>query len=146
VFTDANVGLSGVEPPGHIALQFTDYLAMANGRTPLVDFIPTYASVLPMAVGPLLPLFDSSVTAFTIAMSALTLVALLAVYGVFRNVTERVWVTLGLYLAFLGISLLPWAQDVVPGVAHGLQRESNGTAFSLFPDRYLGPLAVAWLL
>ena len=145
LFTDSNVGVAGINPPGHIALQFEDYLAVANGRTPLADLITTYASVLPLAIGPLLPLFDSSMTFFTLLMTALSLIALASVYAAFRAVTRRSWAALALYVPFVGLSLLPWASDVVPGVEGGLQRESNGTSFALLPDRYLGPLLLAWL-
>ena len=71
-------------------------------------------------------------------MTGLSLVACLAVYGVFREVTGRTWEALALYVPFLALSLFPWAEQ-------GLVREFNGNYFGVLPGRYLGPFVVAWL-
>jgi len=60
--TDATVGASGLIPSGHIPVAAQDYFAVANGRTPMVDFVAQYTQLLPLLVAPLLPLFGLSIT------------------------------------------------------------------------------------
>ncbi len=136
--TDATVGASGLIPSGHIPVAAQDYFAVVNGRTPMVDFVAQYTQLLPLLVAPLLPLFGLSITSFSVIMCALSVVALLAVFGVFRQVTGRPLAALALYVPFLAISLFPWAD-------HGPYREFNGNYHGFFPGRYLGPFLIAWL-
>jgi hypothetical protein len=136
--TDATIARAGVIPAGHIPAQAEDYFAVVNGRTPTVDYIPIYVHLLPVALAPVLSAFDSSLTAFSISMCLLSLVALLAVYATFSQVTERPWAALALYVPFLAISLFPWDR-------HGGQWEFNGNYYGFFPGRYVGPFVVAWL-
>jgi hypothetical protein len=136
--TDATVGRAGAISAGHIPVQAGDYFAVVNGRTPLVDYIPIYAHLLPLALAPLLAAFDLSLTAFSITMCALSGIALLAVYATFSEVTRRPWAALALYLPFVAIALFPW--DRV-----GAQWDYNGNYYGFFPGRYLGPFIVAWL-
>ena len=139
VFTDANVAESGFIPGGHIPVQAEDYFAVVNGRTPLADYIPIYSSLLPLALSPVLSALDSSITAFSVLMCALSVAALTAVYGAFLEVTRRRWAALALYLPFVALSLFPWTDN-------GSHREFIGNYYALMPNRYLGPLVVAWLL
>jgi hypothetical protein len=138
IVTDATVGQSRTFAPGQIAAHAEDYFATLNGRTPLVDYVAQYASLLPLALEPVLSLFDSSLTSFSIAMVALSAVALLAVFGAFAEVTRRPWAALALYVPFLALSLFPWHD-------YGAAREFNGNYYALFPNRLLGPFLLAWL-
>ena len=137
VTTDAIVGHSGLLAPSQIPTHAEDYLAVVNGRTPLVDYIAQYASLLPLLVAPALSALDSSLTAFTVLMTVLSGVALLAIFGVFNLVTGRPWVALGLYVAFVALSLVPWH-------VQGSVREFDGNYFALFPDRIFGPFVLAY--
>jgi hypothetical protein len=138
VITDANVGQSGGFLRSDVGLHAEDYFAVVNGRTPLVDYIGEYANLLPLAIEPMLAAFGSSITAFTILMCLLSSVALLAVFGVFRETTRSPWAAIALYLPFLALSLFPWDD-------RGAVREFDGNYYALLPDRLLGPFLLAWL-
>jgi hypothetical protein len=138
VTTDAIVAHSGFLAPSQIPNHAEDYLAVVNGRTPLVNYISPYASLLPLVIAPVLSAFGSSLTAFTVLMATLSGIGLMAIYGVFTVVTRRPWVALGLYAAFVALSLFPWHD-------HGSVREFNGNYFALFPDRLFGPFLVAFV-
>ena len=137
VTTDAIVGHSGHLAPSQIPTHAEDYLAVVNGRTPLVNYIGQYASLLPLLVAPVFAALDSSLTAFTVLMTILSGVALLAIFGVFNLVTRRPWAALGLYVAFVALSLIPWHDQ-------GSVREFDGNYFALFPDRIFGPFILAY--
>lgn len=138
VVTDETVGSSGPLASGHIPVQAADYFAVVNGRTPFVDYVPQYVHLLPVALAPLLSAFDLSLTSFSVLMTALSLVALLSLFGVLLRVTERPVAALALYVPVLAFSLFPWTEE-------GLVRESNALYYGFFPGRYLGPFVVAWL-
>ena len=138
VVTDANVASSGIIPSGHIPTQADDYFAVLNGRTPLVDFVPLYVHLLPLVLAPVLAAFDMSLTAVSLLMVLLSVLALLALYGVLNQVTERPLATLALYVPLLAIGLFPWWED-------GATHEYAGSYYAFFPGRYLGPFVVAWL-
>jgi hypothetical protein len=138
VVTDATVGQAGPIGSGHVPAQAEDYFAVANGRTPMVDYIPIYVHLLPLALEPVLRTFSLSLTSFSIAMCVLSLLGLLAIYGAFAAVTRRAWAALALYLPFVAIALLPWDR-------HGAVWDYNGMYYAFFPGRFLGPFVVAWL-
>ncbi len=139
LLTDSTVQDAGTIPPGHTPYQLEDYVAVINGRTPLVDFVPDYASLIPLATAPILGLFDSSITTFSIIECVLTLIGLIAVYAAFVQITQRPWPALGLYLPFMALSLFPWIED-------GPARDFNANYYALMPNRLLGPFVVIWLL
>jgi hypothetical protein len=85
------------------------------------------------------PLFDWSITSFTVIMSLVSIVALTAVYGALRNVVQRPWPALALYIPFLAMALQPWS-------VNGDVREFNGIYYPIMPERYLVPFVLAWLL
>jgi hypothetical protein len=136
VVTDANIGETGFAG-SHIPLHFEDYLAVINGRTPLVNYLAQYASLLPIAVAPVLATFDSSLTAFSLIEVGLSLIAVLCVYAGFVQATQRRWVALGLFIPFLAI---PWHFE------ENGARIYSGIYYALFPDRLLLPFVVFWLL
>jgi hypothetical protein len=136
--TDATVGKAGELAAGHIPVQAEDYFSVVNGRTPLVDYIAQYANLLPLALAPLLAAFDSSITAYSVAMCVLSAVALLAVFGAFREFTRGWWWGLALYLPFLALALFPWHDE-------GPFRNFDATYYAVLPGRYIGPLLLAWL-
>jgi hypothetical protein len=138
VITDATVGQSGTLTHSGVALHSEDYMAVVNGRTPLVNYIGEYANLLPLAIAPVLSALGSSITAFTILMCILSTIALLAIFGVFSEVTRRPWAALALYVPFLALSLFPWDD-------HGAVREFDGNYYAVLPDRLFGPFLLAWL-
>jgi hypothetical protein len=136
--TDSTVGQSGRLAAGHIPVQAEDYFSVVNGRTPLVNYIAQYANLLPIALAPALAAFDSSITSYSIAMCSLSLLGMLAIFGVFRQVTRGPWAALALYVPWTALSLFPW-NDIGPF------REFNGIYYAVFPGRYFGPFVLAWL-
>ena len=138
VVTDATVGSMGPLAAGHIPVQAEDYFSVVNGRTPLVDYIAQYANLLPLALAPILAAFDSSITAYSVAMCVLSTAALMAVFGAFREFTRSRWWALALYLPFVALALFPW-HDI------GASRNNDATYYAVLPGRYLGPLVLAWL-
>jgi hypothetical protein len=138
VVTDATVGRAGLLAAGHIPVQAEDYFSVVNGRTPLVDYIAQYTNLLPLLLEPLLKAFNSSITSLSIILCTLSAVALLAIFGVFREVTRRPWAALALYLPFLALSLFPWNDD-------GPYRNFDANYYGILPGRLLGPFLLAWL-
>lgn len=136
IFHETNI--AGSLPVVHFHLAFTmdEFAAVANGRTPLVDFVPQYSNVLPYLLSPFLSGMGFGVGAFTGAMFVLSLSSLLSVFYVLARVTGK-WVTaLALYLPFLYLSLYRSASE-------GDQHAFIANYFAVMPLRYLGPWLVA---
>jgi hypothetical protein len=138
VVSDSTLSQAGLLASNHIPVQGEDYFAVLNGRTPLVDYIAQYANLLPLAIAPVLKGFGPSITSYSITMCVLSALGMLAIFGVFTEVTRRAWTGLALYLPWVALSLFPWND-------HGPHREFDGTYYAIFPGRYLGPFVLAWL-
>jgi hypothetical protein len=121
--------------------QFTldETYAVLDHRTPLVNFTAQYGSLWPYLTAGALALFGTTFLAFSIAMCAITAVALLAVYALLRRIVRSSAAALALYLPFLATSLF-----MVGGTA--TSRYTFGDYFGVFPLRYAGPFLLAWLL
>jgi hypothetical protein len=138
VVTEGTLGDAGPFATGHLTVQGEDYFAVVNGRTAMVDYIAQYANLLPLAVEPVLEAFDTSVASYSITVCLLTWLGMLAIFGVFGEVTRSPWVALALFVPWVALSLIPW-HDVGPF------REFNGNYYGVLPGRYLGPFVLAWL-
>jgi len=142
VNTEGSTGRSAFVdlPPWAMA----DTLAILDGRTPLVNYYPLYGGLwayvgaLPMA------LFGTTIGVFSVAMTSISGISLLAVYATFRRIVRSSLLALALYLPLLatGFLVLPW-QWVQPNVAS--ERPDNAQIFSVWPMRYAGPYLLAWL-
>ena len=124
---------------GHLPGIFGDFVAVANGRTPGVDFASQYAALLPYALWPLLSLLDYSPAAFTIIATCLSGLALLAVWRLLALAARDELGGLALYVPVLALSVVPLA--VV-----GDERLTNASQYQLLPERYLLPMVTAWVL
>ena len=122
-------------------VQFTldETYAVLNGLTPLVDFTAQYGSLWPYVPAAVLAVFGTSFLAFSLAMCAITAVALLAVYALLRRIVGNGVTALLLYLPFLATSFF-----LVGGTL--TSRYTFGDYFGVFPLRYAGPFLLAWLL
>jgi hypothetical protein len=118
---------------------FDETFAALNGLTPLVDFNAQYASLLPYLIALAMRTFEPTFLVFTIAACTLSLLALLCVYDVIRRAAGSAAVALALYLPFMATSLF-----YIGGIP--LIRFTPGAYFPMFPLRYGGAYAVAWLL
>ncbi|HMJ03419.1 MAG TPA: hypothetical protein VK506_10785 [Conexibacter sp.] len=138
VHSDHSIGMSPYDVWFHAEFTLDEAFAILNSRTPLVDFTAQYGSLLPYITALAMRAFGEDVLTYTIAMSALSGLALLAIYGVLRRVTQSALAALLLYLPFLATSLF-----IVQGTP--ASHSTVGNYFSAFPTRYAGPFLLAWL-
>jgi len=121
--------------------QFTldETYAILDGRTPLANFTAQYGSLWPYLTAAALALFGTTFLVFSLAMCAITGVALLAVYALLRRIVRNGVTALLLYVPFLATSFF-----MVGGTS--TSRYTFGDYFGVFPLRYAGPFLLAWLL
>ena len=119
-----------------------DVIAVLDGRTPLVDYHPIYAKLLPYLCVPVLSIFGTSALAYTIFMALLSGLCLLAVYGVFRRITRRPLIAVALLIPFIATSDVP--VPIGEGIDAGLEN-SPMMLPALWPMRYGGAYLLAWL-
>jgi hypothetical protein len=118
------------------AFQYDETFAVLNGLTPLVSFTPAYGSILPYAIASWMLLAGKTLFAYTIAMWALSVVAMTALYDALRRATRNAAAALALYLPVMAFSFF------------GAVREVHNPApiFQVMPLRNVGPCVLAWLL
>jgi hypothetical protein len=126
----------------HTPVQLGDFAAVLGGRTPLVDYLPQYQTVLTYALAPVFERTGLTISTFSLAMCALSALALLTIYCIFLAVTRNSWYALLLYLPFLLASFVPMNDA---GMAYH-QRISAFTYYAVWPLRYLGPTLTAGVL
>lgn len=118
---------------------FDETFAVLNGLTPLVDFNAQYASLLPYVIALAMRAAGTTLLVYTIAACVLSLAALLSVYDVLRRAAGNAVVGFALYLPSMATSLF-----FIGGIS--LIRFTPGVYFPMFPLRYGGAYAVAWLV
>jgi hypothetical protein len=122
----------------HVEFTLDETFAVLNGLTPLVDFTAQYGSLWPLAVAASMSLFGKTLLVFTLVMSGITVVSMLAVYDLLRRVARSAALGLLLYLPFLATSFF-----LIRGTF--VNRYSMATYYGAFPLRYAGPFLVAWV-
>jgi hypothetical protein len=121
-----------------VAYVMDEAFAVVDGLTPFVSFQPLYATLWPLVVA--LPLAVApTLLVFTLTMYALSVAALVAIFGVLRRATRSSLAALLLYVPFLATSLY---LDQYSSLAEAY---SAGSYFPVFPLRYAGPYMLAWL-
>ena len=105
--------------------------APLNGHFPLVDYVAQYASLWPYPVAGLMALLGPSLGVFTIAVSAIGALTMLAVFSTFRRVARSTAVGLVLFLPFLATSLFTMRGPLE-------NRYAVMNLFGTFPLRYAG--------
>ena len=140
VFTDASLpdALPFIQF-GHLPGLLSDYAAVGNGATPGVDFAAQYTGLLPYLLGPPLALFDYSPGAFTFLVSALSALALLALWRALALLARSELAGLVLYLPVLALSAFPL-------FTQGDERLANNSQYQILPERYLVPCLLAWVI
>lgn len=138
VYTTAGLGDAVPLTNLHVPFTFADFAAFGNGATPLADFASQYSNGLPWVLHPVLSAFDYSPGTFTVLMSLLTVVCMLALWRTLALTVANAWIGTALYLPVLALSLRPT-------IATGDQRASNASVYQIMPERYLLPLVLAWL-
>ncbi len=122
----------------NIPFTMNDASAVVNGRTPLVDYHPIYAKLLPYSTALVFAAVGSTILAFTAWMAILNGLALLAVYATFRLVTRGSLLALALFVPFLATSDLGEAR-ISAGAVTPLALPA------MWPMRYGGAYLMAWL-
>jgi hypothetical protein len=123
----------------HIQYWLDEAFAVLDGHFPLVDYAAQYASLWPYPVAGAMALLSPSVGVFTIAVSAIGVLAMLAVFGTFRRITRSTTAGLLLFLPFLATSLF-----MMRGPLDNRYAVMN--LFGTFPLRYAGPFLLVWLV
>lgn len=131
-YTDGGVAQAVTQTAFHMPFTFQEAYAVAGGHTPLVDWTPQYSALLPYLLAPFLLLKPPSIAMFTIAMTALSVLALMCVYVAMRRFAASPARGLLLFVPVL-------AMTVLPVVRHGEQVHSAANYFAGMPIRYLGP-------
>jgi hypothetical protein len=125
----------GEYTPGiNLPWTLNDAIAVLDGRTPLVDYHPIYAKLLPYPTALVLSAFGTTSFVYSVFMAVLDVFALLAVYAIFRRVTRRSLYALALFLPFVATSDINAAVEGSPM-----------TMSALWPMRYGGAYLLAWL-
>ncbi len=138
VFREQNLAPASLSVTYHLQFTFDDFLAVVNGRTPLVNYAEQYASLLPFIAWPALRLGGPQVGSFTVVMCFLSLTGLLAVERVFALITRNERLAFVLYVPFLASSLFFVLRS-------GSQLFSWASYYAVFPIRYVGPYVLLWL-
>jgi len=123
----------------HIPYWLDEVYATLGGRLPLVDYVAQYGSLWPYPIAATMALLGDSVGAFTIAMSAISAVAMLAMFDALRRVARSSLAALLLFLPFLATSFF-----MMQGPLEN--RYAIVNLFGTFPLRYAGPFLLVWLL
>jgi hypothetical protein len=119
-----------------------DSIAVLDGRTPLVDFHPIYAKLLPYVTAPVLAVFGTSAFVYTTFMALLSGLALIAVYATFRRVTRSSLLACALFVPFVATS------DVRVPIELGVDAGRDASPMllaCLWPMRYGSAYLLVWL-
>ncbi len=136
---EVSIGTANPITRYHTAFPFDEAFAVINGLTPLVDFSAQYGSLWPFLSAASLTLFGKNLLVFSVTMCLLTGLALLAIFGVLRRVTQSSFAALLLYLPLLATSCF------MVIVGNPISRHTFVSYYAMFPLRYAGPYLLAWL-
>jgi hypothetical protein len=137
---DSEATIRNAQAYGLVAWSFDDPFAILNGRTPLVDFHAMYAQLMPYAAAATMWVFGTNVTVFTLMLTVMSGLTLLAVYAIFRRLTRSAPLALVLFLPILAMGFLYLVGPPESGL-----RLTNAQVFSVWPMRYGGGYLLAWL-
>jgi hypothetical protein len=137
--TDRSIAWAHFTAQYHVAFSLDETFAVLNGLTPLVSFSAQYGSLWPFAVALPMLAFGKTLLVFSIAMTSITGLAMLAVFGVLRRAARSALAGLLLFLPFLASGF--FRVDGTLAIRHEF-----GTYFPMFPLRYGGPYLLAWFV
>ncbi|HEU4704020.1 MAG TPA: hypothetical protein VFS37_16175 [Conexibacter sp.] len=135
--TETTIG----NPPGNdlIPWDMAETFAILDGRTPLADFRSQYSQLWPYVGAVALAALGTTIGVWTATMAAISGLALLAVYAVFRRIVRSAVLALALYAPVLATGF--FIQNTPDGHPYSL-----AGIFSAWPLRYAGPYLLAWLI
>jgi hypothetical protein len=122
----------------HIEYTMDETFAVLNGMTPLADFTAQYGSLWPFLAALLLSVFGKTLLVFTLVMTGISAISMLAIYDALRRIARSAAFALLLFLPLLATS---WF--IIRG-SH-VNRYTMSAYFGTFPLRYAAPLMLAWL-
>jgi hypothetical protein len=114
---------------GVMTWTLNDAFAVLNGRTPLVDYHNIYGKLVPYPAALALAAFGTTALVYTLILTLVSLLAMLAVYAVFRRVVRSSALALALFLPFVAAS----------AIGHVVIQAG------LWPMRYAGAYLMIWL-
>jgi hypothetical protein len=138
VHSDATVGNANPRLIVNLPFWLDEPFAVLGGHYPLVDFHAQYGQLMAYLAAGAMAISGPSLTAYSLTMVTASCVGMMALFATLRRVVRRSLVALALYVPVLSTSFFI---EVGPPD----NRYSPGTLFSLFPMRYAGVYAVAWL-
>jgi hypothetical protein len=118
-----------VEDQGVLAWTVDDAFAILDGRTPLVDYHLLYAKLLPYPAALTMAVLGKTTLVYTLLMLALSALALLGVYAIFRRILHSSTLALGLFVPFVALGAV----------------EHTMSLTAMWPMRYGGAYLMAWL-
>jgi hypothetical protein len=136
---DSTIGNADPATRSTVTGMLDEVFAVLDGRSPLVNYIPTYASLWPYLIAFAMTVFGTTFGVFSIAMCTVSGLSLLAIFDVLRRASRSAIAALMLYLPFLATSLFAMHGGLV-------NRYGPSTLYSIFPFRYAGPYFLVWLL
>jgi len=139
VDADGSIANTASGVAGHILWSLDEPFAILNGRTPLADFHSQYGQLVPYAAAAAMALFGASLGVFSLTMTTLSGLSLLAIFALLRRIVRSSFVALVLWAPLL-------ATGFFMKIGPLDDRYGPANLYSLWPIRYGGPYLVAWLL
>jgi hypothetical protein len=137
VYTDGNLLKAHGIVVSHFYTTYGEFSAILNGKTSLVDYYPQYQNLLSYLTLPIFKLFGLSTLSYTLTMAFLSFVGMLAIFKVFRKLTQSSWKAFALYISFLSISFYPSSYP---------QLLNSFNYYAMWPLRYFLPSVCAYFL
>ncbi len=135
---EGSIGNANAAVGANVPFWLDETFAVLDGRAPLASFHAQYAHLMPYVGATTMSLFGASYGVYAVTMASVTALAMLAVYALLRRVLGSSLLALALYAPFLAHSFF-----METGPLENRYGPSN--AWSMFPMRYAGPYALAWL-
>lgn len=139
VNTEGSFGLANDGVRGNVTFWLDEAYAVLDHRAPLVDFHAQYSQLWPYLSAAIMWLAGPSFGAYVAIMVTASGLCMLAVYAVFRRVARSSLLALALFAPFVATSFFMQGGTLA-------NRYGPSSLFSMFPMRYAGPYALAWLI
>jgi hypothetical protein len=135
---DSSIGNTSEAVSGQLMAPLGEAFGVLNGRTPLVDLHVQYGQLWAYLAAAPMSLFGATIGSYTIVMASASGLAMLGVYAIFRRVVRSSLIALALFVPFLATACF----TIIGPLS---DRYGPQNIFMLWPIRYAGPFALAWL-
>lgn len=139
VNTEGSFGLTNGGVHGNVVFWLDEAYAVLDHRAPLVNFHAQYSQLWPYLSAGVMALVGPSFGVYDAVMVVGSGLTLLAVYALFRRLARSSLLGLALFVPFTATSFF---MEIGPAS----NRYGPSNLFSMFPMRYGGPYALAWLI